>query len=234
MTATEKARQLVARRREEILAEATALFAREGYARAKVDDVALTLGLGKGTIYRYFPTKEKLFLAAADRAMEDLQRSILGAVEQFDDPFARIRAAVRTYLEFFDRNLSLVEIFIHERAEFRDRKRPTYLAYRDKNLRNLEVVLGRLKAQGLVRDVDERVAAAIMGDLLYGTVITHLLRGGRRSLAALAPQIVDLIFHGLLTPAGSALARASGAPARRPARAAARERAASARRARRT
>ena len=234
MTATEKARQLVARRREEILAEATALFAREGYARAKVDDVALTLGLGKGTIYRYFPTKEKLFLAAADRAMEDLQRSILGAVEQFDDPFARIRAAVRTYLEFFDRNLSLVEIFIHERAEFRDRKRPTYLAYRDKNLRNLEVVLGRLKAQGLVRDVDERVAAAIMGDLLYGTVITHLLRGGRRSLAALAPQIVDLIFHGLLTPAGSAFARASGAPARRPARAAARERAASARRARRT
>jgi len=234
MTATEKARQLVARRREEILAEATALFAREGYARAKVDDVALTLGLGKGTIYRYFPTKEKLFLAAADRAMEDLQRSILGAVEQFDDPFARIRAAVRTYLEFFDRNLSLVEIFIHERAEFRDRKRPTYLAYRDKNLRNLEVALGRLKAQGLVRDVDERVAAAIMGDLLYGTVITHLLRGGRRSLAALAPQIVDLIFHGLLTPAGSAFARASGAPARRPARAAARERAASARRARRT
>lgn len=234
MTATEKARQLVARRREEILAEATALFAREGYARAKVDDVALTLGLGKGTIYRYFPTKEKLFLAAADRAMEDLQRSILGAVEKFDDSFARIRAAVRTYLEFFDRNLSLVEIFIHERAEFRDRKRPTYLAYRDKNLRNLEVALGRLKAQGLVRDVDERVAAAIMGDLLYGTVITHLLRGGRRSLAALAPQIVDLIFHGLLTPAGSAFARASGAPARRPARAAARERAASARRARRT
>jgi len=234
MTATEKARQLVARRREEILIEATALFAREGYARAKVDDVALTLGLGKGTIYRYFPTKEKLFLAAADRAMEDLQRSILGAVEKFDDSFARIRAAVRTYLEFFDRNLSLVEIFIHERAEFRDRKRPTYLAYRDKNLRNLEVALGRLKAQGLVRDVDERVAAAIMGDLLYGTVITHLLRGGRRSLAALAPQIVDLIFHGLLTPAGSAFARASGAPARRPARAAARERAASARRARRT
>ncbi|HUS58796.1 MAG TPA: TetR/AcrR family transcriptional regulator [Planctomycetota bacterium] len=205
----------LARRREAILDEATLLFAAQGYSRAKVDDLAVKLGLGKGTIYRYFPTKEELFLAVADNAMESLQHTMLSATQHIEDPFARIAAAVTAYLSFFDSNLHLIEIFVHERAEFRDRNTPTYLTYRDKNLKNLERLLASMKHAGIVRDIDEGTTAALMGDMLYGTVYTHFLRGGGKSLKRLAPRILDIFFEGILTLPGRAQRNRKGQSGKR-------------------
>lgn len=47
----------------EILKAALALFAERGFAGTKLEDVAAAAGIGKGTIYLYFPTKEDLFKA---------------------------------------------------------------------------------------------------------------------------------------------------------------------------
>ena len=201
----------VALKREEILEEATRLFAAEGYARAKVDDVAAGLGIAKGTVYRYFSTKEQLFLAAADKAMEGLQSAILSVTDPIDDPFEKIKAAVKAYLSFFDANLHLIEIFVHERAEFRDRKKPTFLTYRDKNISKFETLLAEMKQAGLVRDIDEKSTAATVANMLYGTVHMHFLRGGQERLSRLAPQIIDIIFQGILTPAGTGANASSAA-----------------------
>lgn len=201
---TEMRQDRLAKRKDEILAEATQLFAAHGYARAKVDDIARRLGVGKGTIYRYFPTKEALFLATVDNAMESLHQAIVSATDGIEDPFRRIEAAVDAYLSFFDANLHLIEIFVHERAEFRDRNTPTYLVYRDKHITNLERVLADMKEQGMVTDIDVKTTASILGDTIYGTVHTHFLRGGRTNLRKLAPQIANVFFEGILTTAGKA------------------------------
>ncbi|NQT18561.1 MAG: TetR/AcrR family transcriptional regulator [Planctomycetes bacterium] len=201
----------VALRREEILEEATRLFAAEGYARAKVDDVAARLRIAKGTVYRYFPTKEQLFLAAADRAMEGLQNAILSVTDPIDDPFEKLKTGVKAYLSFFDANLHLIEIFVHERAEFRDRKKPSFLTYSDKNITKFETLLAEMKKAGLVRDIDEKLAAETVANTLYGTVHMHFLRGSRKRLSRLAPQMIDIIFRGILTPAGTRANKASAA-----------------------
>ena len=50
-------------RPSEILKAALTLFAERGFAATKLEDVAAAAGIGKGTIYLYFPTKEELFRA---------------------------------------------------------------------------------------------------------------------------------------------------------------------------
>ena len=50
-------------RRQAILAGALELFQETAYPKLHMTDLALRLGLGKGTLYLYFPTKESLFLA---------------------------------------------------------------------------------------------------------------------------------------------------------------------------
>ena len=196
-------RRLV-QRREDILAEATSLFAEHGYSRAKVDDVALRLNLGKGTIYRYFPTKESLFLAVVDNALDNLLSRINSALDGTDDPFRRIESAIKAYLTFFDENLHLIEIFIHERAEFRDRNVPTYTVYRTSAIKRLEATLASLKAEGFVRDVNVQATASLLGDMIYGAIHSHAIRGERHKLASLAPLVIDIFFHGILTPGGKA------------------------------
>src|SRR5262245_40945181 len=72
-------------RREEILGQAIPLFARVGYAELDLQVLADALGIGKGTLYRHFGSKEKLFLAAADRVMRDLNAYVEASVREVED-----------------------------------------------------------------------------------------------------------------------------------------------------
>ena len=44
-----------------ILKAAASVFSQEGYEKSRMDDIASTAGVGKGTIYQYFNGKEQLF-----------------------------------------------------------------------------------------------------------------------------------------------------------------------------
>lgn len=50
-------------RPDEILAAALRVFGEQGYSRARLEDVAQAAGVSKGTLYRYFDSKETLFRA---------------------------------------------------------------------------------------------------------------------------------------------------------------------------
>jgi AcrR family transcriptional regulator len=58
-------------RRRDITEAALRVFARKGYRRAVVADVAAEAGVSKGTIYTYFSRKEHLLGAVFDRLAED-------------------------------------------------------------------------------------------------------------------------------------------------------------------
>src|ERR1700737_4413696 len=91
---------LVATRQEEILEAAAKLFGKHGYAETDTQLLADKLGVGKGTLYRYFPSKRELFLAAADRVMRKLREEVDGCIVGIDDPLERIEVAIRAYLRF--------------------------------------------------------------------------------------------------------------------------------------
>src|SRR5262245_37262483 len=112
------------RRCEEILDAAVKLFARHGFAGADTQVLADQLGVGKGTLYRYFPSKERLFLAAVDRVMRRLKAAIDAGIAGIEDPIDQISCAVRAYLTFVADNPDFVELLIQERAHFRDRHKP--------------------------------------------------------------------------------------------------------------
>src|SRR5205823_6342001 len=117
---------LWASRTAEILDAAARLFAKHGYADTDTQLLADKLGVGKGTLYRYFPSKSKLFLAAADRVMRALREQINANMKGIKDPLDQIAVAVRTCLVFCEDHPEFVELLLQERAQFKDRKKPTY------------------------------------------------------------------------------------------------------------
>jgi TetR/AcrR family fatty acid metabolism transcriptional regulator len=58
--------------RELILDAVDTLFGRSGYARMTIEDVAREAGIGKGSIYLHFASKEDLALSSIDRLIERL------------------------------------------------------------------------------------------------------------------------------------------------------------------
>jgi len=192
---------LVRRRRLEIIQAARKVFARYGYRRARVEQVCEALGVGKGTVYRYFGTKKALFMAVANWGMEKLVEDILRHTTKAKHPLEKIECAVRAYLEFFDTHWDIIEIFQQERGEFRDEFKPTYLVYRDANIGRMEVVLRDAISRGIVRPMDAAGASRLLSELLYGIIQTHYMSKSR-CLADRADEVLDLYFNGILTARG--------------------------------
>jgi AcrR family transcriptional regulator len=74
------------RNRERVLAAARRAFAEQGYA-VPLDEIATSAGVGPGTVYRHFPTKEALFEAVSVANVEDLAADARARAE-WDDPGA--------------------------------------------------------------------------------------------------------------------------------------------------
>lgn len=191
-----------AQRREEILAAATKLFAEHGYADTDTQMLADRVQVGKGTLYRYFPSKRELFLAAADRGMRQLCDYIDASIAKIPDPPERIAQVVRSYLTFFAENPELSELLIHERALFKDRKQPTYIEYREANRERLRVLYRAYIAEGQIRDMPVDRILDVVGDLLYGTMFTNYFSGRQKSVEEQTQDILDIVFHGILSEAG--------------------------------
>jgi AcrR family transcriptional regulator len=92
-------------RAERILAAAAQLLQRWGYKRLTMDDVAAEAGIGKGTIYLHWKTREALFEAVLDRELLALLADLAKAVQL--DPYTALphRLARRYYLLIMQRPL---------------------------------------------------------------------------------------------------------------------------------
>ena len=205
MNPTQKSRgrlvdeELWGRRSGEILDVAATLFAERGYAGADTQELADRLSVGKGTLYRYFPSKRDLFLAAADRAMRRLREYLDAGIAACDDPLEQIAAAIEAFLGFFDEHPEFAELLIQERALFRDRKKPTYIEHREKNLERWQQLYRSLIDAGRVRSMPVQRITSVISDLVYGTMFTNHVAGRQRSLREQADDIVEIVFYGILS-----------------------------------
>ena len=191
-------------RREEILDGATTLFALHGYNDADTQALADLIGVGKGTIYRCFPSKRDLFLAAVDRAMGLLWACLEASSLGISDPLERVARAVRAYLEFFAEHPEYVELLIQERALFKDRKKPTYFEHRDRHADRWRGLYRDLIAAGRIRDMPVDQIRDVMSYLLYGTMFTNFFNGSDKSPEFQAREILDVVFKGILSTSASA------------------------------
>ena len=67
-------------KKDNIIRAAVRVFALKGYAATRIIDVARAAGIGKGTIYDYFKSKEDLFFAVFQQVTQEAQTPVLAAL----------------------------------------------------------------------------------------------------------------------------------------------------------
>src|SRR5262245_24059219 len=89
------------RTRERVLAAAAKVFARRGYHRATVDEIASEAGFTIGALYSNFAGKEELFLALADQQVEERVAEVaaMGDAAEGEEPNKDAAEQLRAFLE---------------------------------------------------------------------------------------------------------------------------------------
>src|SRR5512144_1721784 len=91
--AARRERKDAQRNLERVLQAAHELFAERG-ADVTMEEVARRAGVGVGTIYRRFPSKEHLFAAVSHAACADMRHCLVEAAQAEHDPLLKLRALV--------------------------------------------------------------------------------------------------------------------------------------------
>ncbi len=90
-------------RREQLILEvAGAVFAREGYHPASMDEIAELAGVSKPMVYAYFGSKEGLYLAYVGRAGGELLERLENAARPGAPPARALQARVTEFLAFVE------------------------------------------------------------------------------------------------------------------------------------
>jgi TetR/AcrR family transcriptional regulator, cholesterol catabolism regulator len=92
-------------RRAELLDRASGLFLRHGYDNVSLNDLIADAGVSKGAFYHWFPSKDALIAALAERSAREAFAGVEDAVAGCDgDALARLNAVLRAG---FDVNMKM-------------------------------------------------------------------------------------------------------------------------------
>lgn len=97
--------------KEEILRKANLLFARYGYDKTTMDDIANAVGKRKGALYYYFKTKEEVFTEVIEREISGLKSEVFESVKGEKTAKGMIKVYVMTRYRMLSRVASSYKTF---------------------------------------------------------------------------------------------------------------------------
>ncbi len=158
------------KKKAEILQAASDVFARKAFHEVRTDEIAEKAGVGKGTLYRYFPTKDDLFYASVLAGFDELDR-VLESLRTRDVPPSETMALLaHEVLRIFWSRPSFNMVLHRDVRRFRVREREMNRR-REVLVRFVRETVARGEARGDFRPVDPRIAAEMFLGMVRGAIL---------------------------------------------------------------
>lgn len=157
-----------------ILQVAEEVLAEQGYHETSMDEIAMRVGVSKGTLYLHFPSKEELMIAIFAKDMQSFSQAVDDAIAQGLTARAKLEAILHfLYSGFFSKRAQLL-----------------YAVNNNMELRRLFIEKG-----GCMRDMWEHLANRIMALLEEGKAANEFDK-------TIPTNVMLSAFFSLLSPRG--------------------------------
>lgn len=195
---------------DEILKAAQDVFCRKGYEQTAVAEIAASIGVVEGTVFKYFPTKRALLLAVLERwydtISDDRARELAGIASHRE----RLRIVILGHLRTIrDQPLLCRLMFREVRAEQDYRGSGLHDKNRVYTRFLIDVINDGITAGEFRRDV----SASLMRDLVYGAMEhltwNYVCGRGALDIDAIAAQLTAMVCDGIESPKPAVRTRAA-------------------------
>jgi len=186
--------------RERIMAGAQHAFATSGYRGTSVPAIARQAGVSVGLIYRYFSSKEELFLSVCQQSSEAQLNELAALLAQIQDPRARLRAAVDQFVNSLtDEGWGAIMVHAWAEADRNPRLRDLLVRVFEQHRGFSAMFIREAIARGEAppaTDVESLALAAAL--LLHGAIAHQAERGPNFDAEAVARAISTALGQQLL------------------------------------
>jgi AcrR family transcriptional regulator len=187
---------------DRILDAADRLLARYGYQKMTIDDLAREVGIGKGTVYLHFRSKEEIVLFRVDRVVRRLVDRLLAIAQSHAPPDVKIRRMLLLRVMFrFDSVQHYTESISEVLRALRSGLLERHQKHFEQEARMFAQVLKQGQDTGVFHNVHglrtARVLLVATNSLLPFSLSTREL-GSRREVENNCKKVADLLVAGLL------------------------------------
>ncbi len=184
-------------KRERILLAAVEVFTCRGYNSARMEEIAETAGIGKGTLYEYFDSKVQLFNEMIIRSWEEYTNSLTAdSIHEltFEET---IREIVKGHFTFSKENKKLARILFWD-TEIMDEELKEWMYGRRKEQEKLiKQLVDKAVAAGEIKPVDNKLVFIILAGLIGSIWAINILENWEINPEELAGQLTDAVMNGI-------------------------------------
>lgn len=186
-------------KKTDIFNAARELFYSKGFKDTNVSEIAKLAGIGVGTFYNYYSSKEKLFLEVYFKENEDQKNHLLESMNLNDDPITMITKLVAKNAIEMNSNLILREWYNKElfsRLEQQFYEQGGIERFDESKHNGVEELIRMWKAEGKIRtDIADEMIIAIFNSIFY--IDIHKSEIGIQHFPQILIYITEFIMKGL-------------------------------------
>lgn len=149
------------RHRDEILAAARVLFARQGYEKTTMAQIAEHAEFAVGTLYKFFRDKRSLYRALILETVREFERALIAALDAPGSAREKIERYIAAKMELFQRHLPTARLYFAQTSGARIRPATGLdadgAAIYERVLQRLEHVFERGVRSGEFTDIEPRL-----------------------------------------------------------------------------
>ncbi|BBO84177.1 hypothetical protein DSCO28_47430 [Desulfosarcina ovata subsp. sediminis] len=183
-------------KRQAILKAAESHFARKGYAKTKIADIARSLNIGEATIYESFKSKQDILFNIPTLMSEPLIDYTAGYLQRNFQAEILLRRFVQHYLSYLQSNRNYLTILIFElksnRQFYHSSSYQSFKRYNDELIK----ILQKGRADNLFSD---QISIYLCRHLIFGSVdhmaLTWLLFDSAPSLLDQVDELIKLLMQ---------------------------------------
>lgn len=191
------------RKRRAILDAALEVFTQRGFYEATMEEIAGVSSVAKGTLYRYFASKEDLFEQLLAETRVEIAKRFLGVFSESDDVLKQIEVFVEEWIAFIEENHAIYRLIQAEGTTLRG---GTQTVFYESLISSLPMIKERVVSM----DSDKQLKAISFHTVVYGIfgfvdgVVRKWFQSGMEyPLRNEIPTILEVLFNGFVSEQGN-------------------------------
>ena len=187
--------------RKEILSAAEKVFAAKGFFRTTMNEIAEAAEFGTGTLYKYFSSKEDLYLTLIDEKTGEINLLAKVELSQKTSVKERIERVLRLQFAFIEENRDFFRIYISERNRFEwTVKDDLGKGIHDKMVAYIEILAKVVKEgirEGELKSMDPMDLAHALVGIANSFVFEWLISPQPYPLVSKVETVLDIFLRGV-------------------------------------
>jgi len=196
--------QISTEKQASIIDAARKRFAYYGFSKVTMDEIASDVGMGKASLYYYFPTKEVLFQEVIKQEKDQFLNNIRSMVEEGIPPSDLLLQYASRRVEYFRNLANLRALQFQQSAETRASHLELFKDFQKQEVALIQQVLDIGKASGEFDIEDTSQSAEIIMQMFYGPRAWLVLKSDHalddktyHTLEESSKQIAKVILNGI-------------------------------------